>query len=142
MGREWDGAGSVVPRLSDSSALAVLRIATGLLVFPHGVRKLLTGPVAAVGSSMVAHGFPSWFAYLVTAGELCGLLLALGVSVRYSAAAVALTLWGIVIFVQAPLLHDVGTGRGVALEYPALLALTATLFVLAPATKWSLGRGR
>jgi putative oxidoreductase len=137
---EWDGAGSVVPKLSDSSALAVLRIATGALVFPHGIRKLLAGPVAAVGKSMVAHGFPAWFAYLVTAGELCGVLLALGIYVRYSAAAVALTLWGIVVFVQAPLTADFGTGRGVQLEYPLLLALTATLFTLAPPTKWSLGR--
>ena len=140
MGWEWDGAGSVVPKLSDASALAVLRIATGLLVFPHGVRKLLTGPVAAVGKSMVAHGFPAWFAYLVTAGELCGLLLALGIYVRYSAAAVALTLWGIVVFVQAPLLREWGTGRGVPLEYPELLALTATLFVFAPPKRWSLGK--
>jgi len=142
VGREWDGAGSVVPKLAESSALAVLRIATGLLVFPHGVRKLIAGPVAAIGKSLVAHGFPAWFAYLVTAGELCGLLLALGLYVRYSAAAVALTLWGIVVFVQASLLRDWGTGRGVALEYPVLLALTATLFVLVPPTRWSLGRRR
>ena len=142
MDREWDGAGSAVPKLSDSAALAVLRIATGLLVFPHGVRKLLTGPVAAIGKSMVAHGFPAWFAYPVTAGELCGALLALGIYVRYSAAAVALTLWGIVFVVQAPLLAEWGTGRGVPLEYPVLLALTATLFVLAPPTRWALGRGR
>jgi hypothetical protein len=44
--------------------------------------------------------------------------------------------------VQAPLVRELGTGRGVALEYPLLLALTATLFVLAPPTKWSLGKRR
>jgi putative oxidoreductase len=142
VGREWDGAGSVVPKLSDSSALALLRIATGALVFPHGVRKLLTGPVTAIGKSMVAHGFPAWFAYPITFGELCGALLAVGLFVRYSAAVVALTLGGIVIVVQAPLVRELGTGRGVALEYPLLLALTATLFVLAPPTKWSLGKRR
>ncbi|HEX5102110.1 MAG TPA: DoxX family membrane protein [Polyangiaceae bacterium] len=131
-----------MPQIKESVALAVLRIATGALVFPHGLRKLATGPVAAVGKSMVAHGFPAWFAYLVTAGELAGGLLALGLYTRFSAAAVAATLWGIVAFVQLPLARELGTGRGVALEYPILLALTATLFVLVPATKWSLGRGR
>ena len=120
----------------------MLRIATGALVFPHGLRKLATGPVAAIGKSMVDHGFPAWFAYLVTAGELAGGLLALGLYTRFSAAAVAATLWGIVAFVQLPLLREMGTGRGVPLEYPILLALTATLFVLVPATKWSVGRGR
>jgi uncharacterized membrane protein YphA (DoxX/SURF4 family) len=142
VGWEWDGAGSAVPKFNDSFAFALLRIVTGALVFPHGVRKLVTGPVASIGKSLVSHGFPAWFAYPVTAGELCGLLLALGIAVRASAAAVALTMWGIVVFVQASLLHDFGTGQGVPLEYPVLLAVTATLFVLTPPRRWSLGRGR
>jgi len=131
-----------VPTLKESSALAVLRIATGALVFPHGLRKLATGPVAAIGKTLAAHGFPPWFAYVVTLGELVGGLLALGIYTRLSAATVALTLWGVILFVQLPLLRDVGTGHGVPLEYPVLLALTATLFVLLPSTKWSLGRRR
>ena len=131
-----------MPQIKESVALAVLRIATGALVFPHGLRKLVTGPVAVIGKSLVAHGFPAWFAYPVTAGELAGGLLALGLYTRLSAAAVAATLWGIVAVVQLPLARDMGTGRGVPLEYPILLALTATLFVLVPATKWSVGRGR
>jgi uncharacterized membrane protein YphA (DoxX/SURF4 family) len=141
VGSEWNGgAGSAVPRLSDSTLLALLRVTVGVLTFLHGVRKLVTGPVAAIGNSLVAHGFPAWFAYPVTLGELCGALLALGVFVRASAAAVALTMWGIVVFVQASLAGDVGTGRGVALEYPVLLAVIATLFVLAPPARWTLRR--
>jgi uncharacterized membrane protein YphA (DoxX/SURF4 family) len=142
VGWEWDGAGSAVPKFNDSSALALLRIATGVLVFPHGVRKLLTGPVASIGKSLAAHGFPTWVAYPVTAGELCGILLALGVAVRASAAVVALTMWGIVLFVQASLLPEIGSGKSVALEYPVLLAVTATLFVLAPPRRWSVGLRR
>ena len=131
-----------MPALKESTALAVLRIATGALVFPHGLRKLVTGPVAVIGKTLAAHGFPPWFAYVVTLGELVGGLLALGLYTRLSAATVALTLWGVIAFVQLPLLREVGTGRGVPLEYPVLLALTATLFVLVPSTKWSLGRRR
>lgn len=129
-----------MPAFKESSALAVLRIATGALMFLHGVRKLAAGPVNVIGKSLAAHGFPPWFAYVVTLGELAGVLLALGFYTRLSAAAVALTLWGIVAFVQLPLATELGTGRGVPLEYPIVLALTATLFVLAPPTKWSVGR--
>ncbi len=138
---EWKGGARLgLPKISESTALAVLRIATGSLVFLHGIRKLVTGPVSAIGKSMSTHGFPPWFAHLVTVGELCGLLLALGIAVRASAAAVALTLWGIVAVVQLRLVSAVGTGKGVPFEYPLLLALTATLFVLVPSTKWSVRR--
>ena len=140
--REWDGAGSAMPKLSESSALAALRIATGLLVFPHGVRKLIQGPVAAVGRQMVAHGFPPSFAYVVTAGELSGLFLALGLFSRAAAAAVAMTMWGIVIWVQLGLLSRLGTGTSVPFEYPLLLAVIATLLTALPATRWSLDRRR
>ena len=131
-----------MPQLSESSALAALRIVTGLLVFPHGVRKLIQGPVAAIGHQMTAHGFPASFAYVVTAGELAGVFLALGLYSRVAALAVAVTLWGVVIWVQLGLLTRVGTGPGVSLEYPLLLAVIATLLAMVPATRWSLDRRR
>jgi putative oxidoreductase len=126
----------------DSAALAVLRIATGLLVFPHGVRKLLKGPVAAIGKSMVDHGFPESFAYVVTLGELAGLPLALGLYTRHSAAAVALTMAGIAVVVQRSLFWQIGTGKGVPLEYPLLLMVAAAVFVFVPAPRWSLDAKR
>jgi putative oxidoreductase len=131
-----------MPKLSDSSALALLRIATGVLVFPHGIRKLIQGPVAAVGRQMVAHGFPASFAYVVTAGELAGIFLALGLYSRLAALAVALTMWGIVIWVQLGLVTKMGTGAGVSFEYPLLLAVIATLLAALPPTRWSLDRRR
>jgi len=121
----------------DSAALAVLRIATGLLVFPHGLRKLLKGPVAAVGKSMTEHGFPEFFAYVVTLGELSGLLLAIGLFTRQAAAVVAMTMLGIAFVVQRGLFWQIGTGKGVPLEYPLLLAVAAALFVFVPARRWS-----
>jgi len=131
-----------MPKLTESTALAVLRIATGLLVFPHGVRKLLHGPVAAVGKQLAAHGFPPSFAYVVTAGELAGLFLALGLFSRAAATAVAMTMWGIVTWVQFGLLGRAGTGASVPLEYPLLLAVVATLLAVVPPTRWSLDRRR
>jgi putative oxidoreductase len=131
-----------MPKLSESSALAVLRIATGALVFPHGVRKLIQGPVVAIGRQLGAHGFPESFAYVVTAGELAGIFLALGLYSRVAAAAVALTMWGIVLWVQLGLLAKLGTGPGVSLEYPLLLAIAATLLAILEPTRWSLDRRR
>lgn len=131
-----------MPKLSESSALSFLRILTGVLVFPHGVRKLIQGPVAAVGHQMTAHGFPQSFAYVVTAGELAGIFLALGLYSRIAALAVALTMWGIVIWVQLGLLTRLGTGAGVSLEYPLLVAVLATLLAVLPPTRWSLDRRR
>lgn len=126
----------------DTAALAVLRIATGLLVFPHGVRKLLKGPVTSIGKSMVEHGFPESFAYVVTLGELAGLFLALGLYTRQAAAAVAFTMAGIAVVVQRGLVHQLGTGKGVPLEFPVLLMFAALLFVFLPATRWSLDSRR
>jgi putative oxidoreductase len=126
----------------DSAALAVLRIVTGLLVFPHGVRKLLKGPVSAIGKAMAEHGFPESFAYVVTLGELAGLLLALGLFTRYSAALVALTMAGIALVVQRGLVWQIGTGKGVPLEYPLLLMICAAVFVVVPVRRWSLDAKR
>jgi uncharacterized membrane protein YphA (DoxX/SURF4 family) len=129
-------------KFSESTALSVLRIVAGLLVFLHGVRKLIQGPVAAIGRNLVAHGFPESFAYVVTAGELAGIFLALGLYSRIAAPAVALTMWGIVIWVQLGLVGRMGTGQGVSLEYPLLLAVLATLLALLPPTRPSLDRRR
>ncbi len=98
--------------LSHEQALAVLRVLTGLLVLPHGVRKLLGGPVTMLGKSMVKAGFPDWFAWVVTAGELCGAALALGLLTRLAGAAVALTMAGILVFVNLANLTQIGTGKG------------------------------
>jgi putative oxidoreductase len=126
----------------DSTALAVLRITTGLLVFPHGIRKLIQGPVTAIGRAMTQHGFPESFAYVVTIGELTGLLLAIGLFTRYAAAIVALTMAGIAFVVQRGLIGQLGTGKGVPLEYPLLLMVAAAVFIVVPATRWSVDARR
>jgi putative oxidoreductase len=121
-----------VPRLDPSTALAILRITTGLITFPHGVRKLLKGPVAAIGGEMAAHGLPQWFAYVVTLGELAGLLMVVGLYSRLASAAVALTMGGVALVANRGELSVIGTGRSLGLELAVLLAVAAALCALTP----------
>ncbi len=124
--------------LSHEQALAVLRVLTGLLVLPHGVRKLLGGPVTMLGKSMVKAGFPDWFAWVVTAGELCGAALALGLLTRLAGAAVALTMAGILVFVNLANLTQIGTGKGAGTELSLLIGVGAAIFALLPPGCYSL----
>jgi len=125
-------------RLDSSTALAVLRIATGLLTFPHGLRKLLKGPVAAIGGSMAAHGFPPWFAYVVVLGELAGLLMVVGPGSRLASVVVAVTMAGIAVVVNSGEIAQLGSGDSLGFELSLLLTVAATLCALAPSTRFSL----
>lgn len=127
-----------MPRLDPATALALLRIITGLLAFPHGLRKLLKGPVAAIGGQMAAHGFPHWFAYIVVLGELAGLLMVVGLFSRFASVAVALTMAGIAVVVNAGEVARIGTGDSLGFELSILLAAAAALCALAPSTRFSL----
>jgi len=127
-----------MPRLDPSIALALLRIATGLLAFPHGLRKLLKGPVAAIGGAMAAHGFPAWFAYVVVLGELAGLLMVVGLFSRAASVAVALTMAGIALVVNRADIPLIGTGDSLGFELSLLLAVASALCALAPSTRFSL----
>jgi uncharacterized membrane protein YphA (DoxX/SURF4 family) len=131
-------------RAHEPRALALLRIVTGLLVFSHGVRKLIAGPASAIGGVIAAKHlpFPGVLAWLVTFGELAGLALALGFKTRGAALAVALTMGSIVLFVQLGALTNVGTGSSVAAEYTLLLAILSFAFVIVGPATWALDKGR
>lgn len=131
-----------MPRLDASTALAILRIATGLLVFPHGVRKLIKGPVAAIGGAMQEYGLPEVFAYVVVLGELAGLLMVVGLYTRLASAAVAATMAGIALVVNSEQLPMIGTGASTDFELSLLFAITAAVCALAPSTRFSLDARR
>jgi len=133
-----------IPAMNPAAAIAMLRIVTGLLLIPHGVRKLLTGPARAIGGAIVARGlpFPDVLAWFVTIGELAGILLVLGVATRLAGLLVAFTMAGIVIFVQRDLLAELGTGASVPVEYPLLLTFLGAFFAGLGDTKWSVPFGR
>jgi putative oxidoreductase len=130
--------------MNPGTAIVMLRIATGLLVAPHGIRKLLAGPSSAIGPAIARSGLPlpDLFAWLVTIGELAGILLVVGVAVRAAGFAIAITMLGIVIFVQKELLLELGTGASVPAEYPVLLAVLGAFFAALGGKVWSIPFGR
>jgi putative oxidoreductase len=131
-----------VPRLDASTALAVLRVATGLLVFSHGARKLIKGPVTAIGGAMREHGLPEAFAYVVVLGELAGLLMVVGLYTRLASAAVAMTMAGIALVVNSGQFSVIGTGKSLGLELSLMFATAAALCALVPATRFSIDARR
>jgi putative oxidoreductase len=128
-----------IPAMNPKSAIAMLRIATGLLVASHGIRKLLAGPTHAIGGAIARTGLPmpDLLAWLVTIGELAGILLMLGVATRAAGLAILVTMTGIVLFVQKDLLLELGTGVSVPAEYPVLLAVLGAFFAALGSTVWS-----
>jgi len=130
--------------LNPSLAITLLRVATGSLVAPHGIRKLLAGPPHAIGNAIASRGvpMPDLVAWLITVGELAGILLALGVATRAAGLAIGLTMASIVVFVQLGLFAQLGTGAGVPLEYPILLAFLGFFFAALGPTQWSISLRR
>lgn len=125
-------------RIDPTIALAVLRITTGLLAFPHGLRKLVNGPVASIGEAIAAQGLPPAVAYAITLGELAGLLMVVGLFTRFASAAVALTMASIAFGGNLSKAAMLGTGQSLGFELSLMLAVSATLCVLAPPTRLSL----
>src|SRR5258708_3855090 len=130
--------------MNPSLAITILRVATGSLIAPHGIRKLLIGPSQAIGNAIASHGvpMPDVVAWLVTLGELSGILLALGIATRAAGLAIALTMASIVIVVQPALFAQLGTGASVPLEYPLLLAFLGFFFAALGPTQWSISLKR
>jgi uncharacterized membrane protein YphA (DoxX/SURF4 family) len=130
--------------MNPGTAIALLRIVTGLLVAPHGIRTLLAGPTRSIAGAIAARGLPlpDVLAWFVTIGELAGILLVLGVATRFAGLLIALTMGGIVLFMQKDLLVDLGTGASVPAEYPLLLAFLGAFFASQGETVWSVPFGR
>jgi putative oxidoreductase len=133
-----------IPAMNPGTAIALLRIVTGLLVAPHGIRMLLAGPTHSIGGAIAARGLPlpDVLAWFVTIGELSGILLVLGIATRAAGLLIAVTMAGIVIFVQRDLLGDLGTGASVPAEYPLLLTFLGAFFAGQGETVWSVPFGR
>jgi putative oxidoreductase len=117
-----------------------LRVVTGSLIAPHGIRKLIKGPVASIGNAIASRGIPmpEVVAWLVTLGELSGILLAFGIATRAAGLALALTMASIIIFVHPPLFAQFGTGASVPLEYCLLLGFLGLYFAALGQTQWSI----
>jgi len=114
-------------------AAVVLRIATGIAVGSHGLRKVLGGAHNMIGSAIADMGFPAphIVAWLIAIGELTGFLLALGIATRITGAIVAVTMAGVAVFANGHLWSELGKGAAVPFEYSALLAILGLYFAIA-----------
>jgi putative oxidoreductase len=130
--------------LNPSLALTILRVVTGSLTASHGIRKLLVGPTHAIGGAIASRGIPmpDLVAWLVTLGELSGILLAFGIATRAAGLAIAITMGSFVIFVHASLFAEIGSGAGVSLEYPLILMFLGLFFAALGPTQWSISLKR
>jgi uncharacterized membrane protein YphA (DoxX/SURF4 family) len=131
-----------MPNAPSAYAIALLRIVTGLLVASHGLRRLFVGPARAIGGALAAKGLPAptALAWFVTAAELAGILLALGLFSRAAGGALAVAM-ALVVCTQTGALSFIGTGAGIAGEYPLLLTVVGLYFATNPPGPWAL-RGR
>ncbi len=124
----------------EAVGLAIARVATGLLLAPHGWMKV-TGGVSGLAGGLAAKGLPAptLLAWCAALAELVGgLLLALGLFARPAAIAVAATMTVAWLTMHTGDIANIGTGKGPAFEYPFLLSLIAIAIAIAGPGRWSL----
>jgi putative oxidoreductase len=126
--------------MNPSLGITFLRVITGSLIAMHGVRKLLLGPAHAIGNAISSRGLPmpELLAWIVTVGELSGILLAFGIATRAAGLAIAATMLAIVIVVHPAYFAQLGSGASVPLEYGLLLAALGLFFAALGPTQWSI----
>jgi putative oxidoreductase len=82
---------------------AIMRFATGAILVPHGVNKILNTPIAKFAPNIVAKGlpFPEALAYLTYFAEsVAAVCLAIGLFTRLAAAMIGIEMMVIVILFQ------------------------------------------
>jgi putative oxidoreductase len=82
---------------------ALMRFATGAILVPHGVQKILNTPIAKFAPNIAAKGlpFPEAFAYLTYFAEsVAPVCLAIGLFTRIAAAVVGIEMLVIVFLFQ------------------------------------------
>jgi putative oxidoreductase len=126
--------------MNPSLGLTFLRVVTGSLIASHGVRKLLLGPPQAIGNAIASRGIPmpDLVAWLVTLGELSGILLAFGIATRAAGLAITITMIAIILVMHPALFGQLGSGASVPLEYCLLLAVLGLYFAALGPTQWSI----
>lgn len=126
-----------------AASITLVRVAAGIGVGSHGLRKLIAGP-SALATVIGEMGFPApeAFAWMIALGECAGFLLAIGLLTRWAGAAVAMAMGGVAIFGNGHLWTALGTGPAVALEYSALLAVVGLYFGITGPVGWSVDTAR
>jgi len=127
------------PGRSASVGLLVARVATGLVLAPHGWIKLADGAQKLAGG-LTAKGIPAphLFAWCATLSELVGsLLVMIGLLTRPAAAVVSFTMVFAWISSHLADASKIGAPGGAAFEYPFLLSMVALALAIAGPGRYS-----
>ena len=119
---------------------AFMRFATGALLVPHGIQKILTVPIAKFAPNIAAKGlpFPEALAYLTYFAEsVAATCLAIGLFTRIAAAVVGIEMLVIVFLFQWPFGYF-WTARGY--EYALLWALLCIAIFFKGGGRYSIDR--
>ena len=131
---------------SDSFAPLFLRVALGIMLFPHGAQKLLGwfggyGFTGSMGYFTGSVGTPYLVGLLVILGEFFGsLMLVAGVGTRFAALSIALIMLGAAWQVRGNgfFMNWFGNQKGEGIELFILTIGIAISLVVLGGGKWSL----
>lgn len=133
---------------SDSAAALIMRLALGIVIFPHGAQKLL-GWFGGRGFSSTIEGFaqmglPAVLTFLVIIGEFFGGLgLIVSFLTRVAAAGVGLIMLGAMLLVHRQhgfFMNWTGQKAGEGFEFHLLAIGLAIGLIILGGGKWSVDR--
>jgi putative oxidoreductase len=131
-----------------SYALLVLRVALAVVIFPHGVQKLLGwfgGPgVDGTMQLFAALGVPAAIAVLVIVSDFFGsLALAIGVFGRFASFGTTMVMLGAMVLVHSPngfFLNWNGDQAGEGIQFHLLVLAVAVVLMVKGSGAWSIDR--
>jgi putative oxidoreductase len=127
----------------------ILRVALGLVMFPHGAQKLLGwfgghGFSGTMGFFTETMHLPAVVAFLVIVAESFGsLALILGLLTRFTAASFIVIMLGAIVTVHLPFgffVNWFGRQQGEGFEYHLLVIGMGLALAVAGAGRWSVDR--
>ena len=127
----------------------ILRLALGLVMFPHGAQKLLGwfggfGFDGTMGFFTQKMGLPWLIALLIIIGESFGsIALLAGFLTRFTAASLAVIMLGAIALVHLPngfFMNWFGQQQGEGYEYHLLVIGIAAALLVTGGGKWSVDR--
>jgi putative oxidoreductase len=135
-------------RTDDTVTVLVLRLALGIVMFPHGAQKLLGwfGGLGLFGTIKLFHqiGFPTVVAVLVTIGEFFGGLgLLVGFLSRVAAGGIGIIMLGAMLLVNWQFgffMNWAGKPVREGFEFHILAIGLAVAIVIHGGGKWSIDR--
>jgi putative oxidoreductase len=135
----FPGLGSFYQRFAPFS-YAFMRFATGAILVPHGIQKILNVPISKFAANIAAKGlpFPEAFAYLTYFAEsVAPICLAIGLFTRIAAAIVGIEML-VIVFVFQWQFGYFWTARGY--EFALLWALLCIAIFFKGGGRYSIDR--